>query len=300
MDKDHTTVVTGYLRRKYLTEFKETDSVNFDEAGSNKKYELPQNDTDVTHFIYADDNIGPYNLVTANELVDRCLEDRSTLTLLVPLPRSIWVGDDDAEKLGAKVFYEGVSNAISTLTEFEVGEPGCRYVVESSEPVVEVKDRTLRALCELRDTISAATWQEEGYCLRSYVVPSTDFKSGYRTRCAADPVSATHMVFGKFPKYVWVIEVMKRKLRSQHPGSATSSVIGEVVMDATDVDHLSSNVLAIHMPGIIQTRGRNEEKALYRVTGILDPYRSGRSHASNDWMSTAEAIAARGKSSGEG
>jgi hypothetical protein len=71
-------------------------------------------------------------------------------------------------------------------------------------------------------------------------------------------------------------------------------VVGEVVLDATDIDQREARAVIVHLPGLLQAEVEGEP-GIWIATGSNAPYRSGRYHASKDWSRTTVALAARWK-----
>ena len=131
---------------------------------------------------------------------------------------------------------------------------------------------------------------EERLSLRSYVITSTDFKRGFAYRCAHDNALVSQVRRARLPKFVWVVEIMSRKLRE----AKQNSVVGEVVLDASDVDLRETSALITHLPGLVQL-APSDPNGSWIVTDSREPYRSGRYHHNKDWFVDAESVASRWK-----
>lgn len=266
LNKFHARVITGYLRARDLSPDEEN-------AGSS---------TAVVAFIVADDQEGPFTVVSVSEIVADLRTKYSDLSLLIPLAPGIWVAGADAELFGAPIFARGIQRGHEAITT----KPGeCQY---HSDPAAAIT--AIDKYEELIFNPRAPAEGRQGLAIRSYVVPSTDFKRGFAKRCHQDPIAINQVRLAKLPRFVWVVEVLDRGERE----GGRSSVVGEVVLDPTDFDLNDTRALILHIPGAIQVRGEQGPEK-WHVTSKVELYQSGRYHGSNDWMNDPVATTARWK-----
>ena len=106
-----------------------------------------------------------------------------------------------AERLGASTFEEAVHRthlAASTGDgHFHTDEAGV--------------NKTLGALEKLRAALTTADPERRTLAIRSYVVPSTDFKKGFARRCP-DAVAVAQVRLANLPRFVWVVEILERAI----------------------------------------------------------------------------------------
>lgn len=288
----HAKVLTGYLRRHEVAVPDEGPAAST----------VHPSDTDVVAFIASDDQESPYSIVWVDELLDDMEELPLSNHVLFPLPRGIWVSASEAEDLGAKVFQGGVErclaslrggsgtgettdesvNADATAGDDDVEAPTpCKLHVDG-DAVAQVDAE----LASVLDEISRDSGGERDLSLRSYVTPSTDFKRSFATRCS-DQIVVNQVTVANLPKYVWVVEVIRRSERHQHH----ACVVGEVVLDATDTDLREANAYVVHLPGSVRVRGR-KQGGRWHITGTLGLYESGRYHGKRE-VDSDEALVSR-------
>jgi hypothetical protein len=181
------------------------------------------------------------------------------------------VSGANAEIVGTQAFMR----ATKTFAEAPTADPTDCTAHVSPDVVAEVS----ALLTRMHSHMTSGQTESADYSVRSYVVPGTDFKAGFAKRCKKDTVAVQQVQFANLPKFVWVVEVMKRVLRDRRK----ASVVGEIVLDATDMDIQEAKALIVHLPGSIQVRA-SVNKGPIHYTGVVAPYRSGRYHGSKDWL----------------
>jgi hypothetical protein len=278
LGRGHARVVVGYLRRSDLV----------DPTTLGEEFPYNSSETDVEAFLVSDDQAGPYRLMSVSELVDIFMSEPSVATLVIPLPRGVWVKAAEAEEVGARVFAGLPSHLLQSLNlspPEDAEEAGPAYHAHVDERgVAVVRDRVQ----ELgRDVLTGEG--PTGLAVRSYVVLASDFKAGFGRRCG-DSVAIAQLRAASLPKFVWVIEVVRRGERAKHE----PCVLGEVVLDATDIDLRETNAYIVHLPGAIKVRGASGA-GRWHVTGVVDAYPSGRYHDAPDWSVEIETAATRWK-----
>lgn len=262
----HSVVINGYLRARDMES-------------------PPQgvSPTDVVAFVVADDQAGPYVLHPLDQLIEDMTAEHSDAALLIPLAPGIWVAAKDAELVGARIFAAAVANGLEVLTD----RPDDAVFHDTTG-----ESDLAAPLSQLRHLIENPVRPEgrTGMTLRSYVVPSTDFKNGFSRRCKDDQVAVLQVRLAKLPRFVWVVELMDRAKRE----TGSPSVIGEVVLDASDLDVRDTKAAIVHIPGMIQVRN-DQGPGKWHVTGAGALYESGRYHDTNDWMTSPDARTTRWK-----
>ena len=171
---------------------------------------------------------------------------------------------DDAEDLGRKVFSGSVKSCLEALA----GD-GAGYRLHGTFDGLADTHTVLEGLREEATTTGPDSLD---LSLRGYISPSSDFKRSFAER-SPDPIACTQVQVASLPKYVWIIEVIRRSERHLHH----PCVLGEVVLDATDIDLREANAYVVHLPGAIRIRGR-VAGGRWHVTGMTDLYQSGRYH----------------------
>lgn len=259
-EERHTQVVVGYLRQEDLA----------GEAAADPE----ALHSDVVEFLVNDDQCGPYIRVPVNELVDEILYAEVLLaSVIVPLPRGLWLSGGVAESAGARILAEAVSGRVPKDTAVE-------------SPLHQLHE----------DLLS----DEDVLAVRSFATTGSDFKQGFATR-VHDDAAARLVGLTRLPKYVWVVEMIDRRLRKH----LQPAVRGTVVLDASQVvDDLSGLAsvapLIVHIPGQVFTVDQDDEDgvvyddAFWLPTGS-EPYETGRWHHDKPWLMAPERVAARAK-----
>jgi hypothetical protein len=266
LNRRHAKVITGYMRARDMT----------------PKGPCESDLTAVVAFLASDDQVGPYTVATVDDIVRDLRTKYSDGTLLIPLAPGIWVNGPDAELGGARAFAAGITRARQAI---ESGAKNCVFHTPGSEALNQIKGHESAIATSARPGN-----KNRGLALRSYVVPATDFKDGFARRCTLDPVAVAQVRLAKLPKFVWVVEVLDRGAREKD----MPSVVGEVVLDATEFDLIDTKTLILHLPGVIQVRGESGP-GKWHVTNSVGLYDSGRYHRKNDWMNEPSALTARWK-----
>ncbi|KRC51870.1 hypothetical protein ASE16_02025 [Leifsonia sp. Root227] len=223
---NHTQVVVGYLREEDLDKT----------LGDSR-----QSDThsDMVAFIVADDTRGPYEIVYLDDLVAEILNESIAATsIVIPLPRALWMTGDAAEKVATERF------AVYAQTRLEAIDKW---------PAV-AGDHQLAKSLRVALTPFAKALAKPGsnqFTVRTYASPGTDFKYSFAKR-VADEELVRQVGYTWLPKYVWVIEILDRHLRRQ----GREAVVATMVLDSTKVVFEDANEtyrdvwpLFIHLPG---------------------------------------------------
>ncbi|MCE9621853.1 MAG: hypothetical protein K8R99_05855 [Actinomycetia bacterium] len=255
---DHTVVIVGYLRNADFTEFPPDES-----------------ESSVRAFVVADDQRGPFDFLNVHDLVREVMAGDAAV--FIPLPPGLWVSGSAAEERGGLHFYEALGNLVAdALSEEEKTET---ETVSIDQEHLDSLQESLAA-CQASDGSSDVS-------VRSYAITSSDFKRGFQSLYGdLDPKAAQIVRMAAMPKFVWVVEVMRRSLRVD----GKPSVIGLVVLDATDVDERDQKVSLVRLPGLIRL-----ETGGWQVTDSTEAIASGRYHATKPWHSDPVAVTARAK-----
>lgn len=267
LHENHATVLVGYLRRRDMLA-----------ARGSRPYEA---ETDVVAFLASNDQIGPYSLVKVDELVAAFMDPTSTASLLIPLPRGVWMRATDAEELGARIFADSVGQCLNAI---EDGTDAYKHA--TPDRLTQTVDLLTALLAEINSQDGAG----RDLSVRSYVVPGTDFKQGFSQRRAKDPIAVVQVRLAALPKFVWVVEVIRRSKRR----GEDACVLGQVVLDATDLDLRETNAHIVQVPGAIRVRG-SRGAGRWHVSGVTALFASGRYHGGSDWLTSPEATASRWK-----
>jgi hypothetical protein len=257
--REHTRVICGYLRRgEYAPE---------SHAATGSDGSPAHNDPNgVSAFILQDDQDDPYTIEAVDEIVEAAASSRdggSGLTLVVPLPRGLWMSGETAERHGAAVFEHFIPQRLQALT------PWCISSEVPGELQVEYEalySHLYRAIREGSRT----------QALRTYVASSSAFKIGFSQR-VNDTAAAETLGFTRLPKFVWVVELIERSIRNSRKDA--NYVNGTVVLDASIVEDAKDpekfgSPLFLHIRGQAAGIGRYRKPSWKRTR--LDPYASGR------------------------
>ena len=143
--------------------------------------------------------------------------------LISPMPRKVWLTDDQAERFGAQSF-----------------ESWLEIIADASPKTAHnISDQT-RNLA--RETLKGVTQSQ--YTLRTYTTPASKFKELYARRCP-DRTCVAMLRAAQLPKSVWVVEMVDRNCREL---GLPASVVGEVVLDATSTHGVPISLFK-HVPG---------------------------------------------------
>jgi len=240
----HSLLVCGYYRERDLPSGKPEDS-------------------SVAGFIVMDDQDGPYQGISVDQIVNDVVKDPDAVSVVIPLPTGLWLSGEAAELAGANVFARLIESVTGTSQDQEMLE-------------LDVSDSVVARLApELVDTYTALREQISGskpceFSIRSYATHGTDFKSEFCDRL--DHAESARIVgYATLPKFVWVVEVLQRDLHRQEGQAA---VIATIVLDgsASSFDNMRPPApLVLHFPGLIQ-RADDGQWHESRATA----YRSGR------------------------
>jgi hypothetical protein len=222
--KNHTQVAVGYLR-------------NMDRRERAKD----ATETAVTAVIVADDVKGPFTIVEIEDLASEVLDGK--LSVLTPLPRSIWVSGGAAETFAIS----WLSRAAKQVSD----------LFKSSSPFAEV--------------ILAAD-SEAAYTVRTYLISSAQLKSEIAYRWASEIEMVDRICQMQLPKYVWMCEAVDRKAREDPDAACVAALL---CLDATipEVDRAfphDATPLFVRVPGGFRTYelvGRNVQQQTSRGPG---------------------------------
>ena len=225
----HTQVVVGYLREKDL---------------SPRKSDGADTHSDVVAFIVSDDQKGPYVVVPIGEIVEEFTNEAWAATqLVVPLPRSLWMSGDAAERIASITFPAAAKGRKKRLRS---------WARMKDDPKLAATHQ--RKLGEFEKGLTGPGVDK--YTIRTYATTGVDFKDSFSERIRTRAVDDDELVRGAavvhLPKYVWVVEVLDRALRR----AASPSVVATMVLDATHTVHNLKKLgpadlapLFVHLPG---------------------------------------------------
>jgi hypothetical protein len=100
--------------------------------------------------------------------------------------------------------------------------------------------------------------QQGDFTVRIYGIDSSEYKFALDSRTGFDSDVARQYRLAPWPRNLWVIEAVDRKLR----GTASGSVLGEVIIDPTANHYpsrLDPGILAAHAPGYWMRRTPDED-----------------------------------------
>ena len=178
----------------------------------------------VEHFILNDDREGPYRILHLQDLFGE--SDQDDVLIFTPPPALI-LSADNAEVLGASRVETEVSRAL-TIPDISA---------------------------ERRDafTVLSKRMHDEGdIAVRTFAMEGNLFKQSFLKRCGDDPSACALVATCRLPKYVWVCELVDRKVRdAASTDPVVRMVVGEVVIDATAADPATADVLLMHLPSLV-------------------------------------------------
>jgi hypothetical protein len=288
-DQEHTQVVCGYLREEDLRPVDAQSTSNAEQARPTPDLPKGQLHSAVVSLLVQDDQKGPYERVPVADLarlVADASEPWSSLSVIVPLPRGLWLSGQKAERLGADIFAACVKRrheALASWAAFHAltDDAGAMCAAELG-PVLASVDSN----------------RNSNLAIRSYASTGSDFKRGFAERLAGDAVAVRVCALTPMPKYVWVVEAIDRELRAQ----GGQAVRGTVVIDGSAVSVSGSFAelnlrmpLLVHLPGQISRMRPDVFDDAHWEPTLLQPYFSGRWHHARDWLLSAESTAARSK-----
>jgi hypothetical protein len=171
------------------------------------------------HFVAQDDEVGPYRLV------EDFAHDRHGRWdwLIVPLPVKVFTPGEIAESLGQ----EQILQTASASAHPDAGRLVHSVAGDADEPRIS---------------------------FRSTVIRSNQFKACLLDR-GFDDLTATMYRRLPMPRWVWVIEAIRRDLRDKRE----SAVLAEALIDATDHSR-DPHVLAWRVPGALWTWRPDEDQ----------------------------------------
>jgi hypothetical protein len=244
--QEHTQVTIGYIRN--------SDRIKSAESSSSPSA--------VTAVIVSDDPDGPFEVVELDELAQEIL-DEATL-LLTPLPKSIWLSGEAAERAAIVWFTELTTEAVGVVAK----------ATPDDEDLIGL-------LADFYEGVGGEGGTK--YTVRSYLIDSVNFKIDIAERLAQDPRTVDAICEIQMPKYIWVCEVVDRNLRS----SATST-IACIALDATmaEVDGdvpLDVYPLFVQIPGLMRIfnlLGQDSGETAW-FPSLRGPYLAGQWHESS-------------------
>jgi len=267
--RGHAQVICGYVRDEDL-------------AG-NANADLDPSHSDVSAFLVNDDLVGPFQLESIDELISDTLDGPRLeakswpFSLLVPLPRGLWLEGGLAEAAGANA----IAGACEQLETWAAGHEAS--MSDAAQALLEFI-RTRRA----NETTTAA-----GYAVRSFAMTGTDFKRSY-SEVVEDERAARAVSKIQLPKFVWVVEILDRSLRPGPNDQPRPAVVATAIVDGSAVAHSGwgterISVLAVHLPGHLSTYRSDWEEVTDapRYTCRWNHYR--------EWLTSPQASAERGK-----
>lgn len=184
----HAQVVVGYVRNE------------------DRSNPLDGSPSAVTAFIVSDDSGGPFETVEVEDIVDEVA--RGETTPVTPLPRSLWLTGDFAER-SAIAWFSKHAQAIRSFSDMRTGPEF---------------DSFAAAVCD--DELDKLT-------IRSYWTHSVDFKIDIadNSRFGKNPEIVRAIGEKSMPKYIWVSEAIDRKLRE----SGQPAVVGTLAISGAVV-----------------------------------------------------------------
>lgn len=269
-DEGHTRVLCGYVKHEDLQDSGGPDGI----LGRNA----------VAAFIACDDLLGPFELVSVCDLVGGALNSKSggIFSLVVPLPKGLWLGGEMAESYGASMFRKVISQRLDQLPQWVASGHATRAEKQH--------ERALRRIVE-----KMTNGQDPGLAVRTYATTGSDFKVSFGAR-VRNKVAARITGYVRLPKYVWVVEVVDRELKAS---GKPRSVVGTVVLDATafasGTDRRAPIPLLCHIPGQISELAANTYQNERWHEAGLTPYESGRWNHEQASYLLAESFASKVK-----
>lgn len=270
--EDHSQVVCGYVREE--------------DVAKNFPVHRTGGQTDVVGLIVHDDQVGPYQVVPVDDILDQVLGGTDTVSVLVPLPRGLWLSGKSAEIAGSTVFATVVQERSRTFGE----RPA------SKRPRGEEGRRLRELLAELCDITESG--RRGRLAVRSYAITGSDFKQDFARRID-DPEAAKVVGYTPLPKYVWVVEVLDRDLRKLNQ----PAVLGTVVLDGSAVSdgvHRPPSPLVVHIPGQISRIQFDAFDEDYWVSTHTHSYHTGRWNHKHSGVLDAARVASRSKTASIG
>lgn len=292
--EEHTQVIVGYVRRsdhedgvQSLPAFREGHTDDEDHADDlddlSRQPELGAADedgrSDVEYFIVADDQHGPFELVSVEKLAGWVRRQRAKV--LVPLPKGLSMTGRSAEKLGVRL----LSIYMGVRVQAVRGAGGPSSVEEE-------------ALLAFHDHLS--TKMSEKYTVRTYATTGIDLKASVSRRLGDVHDITRTLSMQPMPKFVWVMEVIDRQRRRDR---RRESVRAMVVLDASQVlaKKLDDETLLtqmrpvfLHYPGtinVVRPLNGNDEA----IPATFDAYSTGRWDHKYLLDGSAERIAVHSK-----
>lgn len=185
---------------------------------------LSQDPSRVENFILNDDGKGPYQIEHVEDLVGNDDQDM----LIFPTPPGLILGGQEAEVIGAAFVQELL------------------FTLLSGDKISAHQRQSLGWL--------EASLSESELALRTYMAEGNLFKRSFALRCSEDILASRLVPACRLPRYVWVCEIIDRRLRHADGALADKSVVGQIVIDGSAVHASRAEVLVSHLPGWLGLR----------------------------------------------
>lgn len=183
-----------------------------------------------------DDAAGPYIRVE-DPWNEPAQEHKPWRHVILPLPPKIYMTGERAEAIGRWWYGEWIASA------------------DPANPLRKAHD-------------------DGDFTVRTYGIDSSEFKFALRSRPGFDSDVARQYRLAPWPRNLWVVEAVDRKLR----GTDGGSVLGEVIIDPT-ANHYPSQfdpgILAAHVPGYWMLTSTDDDTQVAGACGE-DRYETGR------------------------
>jgi hypothetical protein len=173
--------------------------------------------------------------------------------LVLPAPRGIRTSGSDAEAAAGDAVLSLPFDLRASLIDF-AKELRRKYAGTGADPdAVRLLIRDAKRLSDGISGFEADVWNKH-IALRTYATTGTVYKSKFGFRCSnagnavhPDPTALRTIREFPFPKFIWVVELMDRRVRDLRSGQPP--VVGEIIVDAS-VTPTDPDVLLIHLPGV--------------------------------------------------
>jgi hypothetical protein len=259
---DHSYLVCGYVRSEHLKQ-----------PGDNHPSDIDSRA--VASFLVNDDSRGPYRLLALSNILER-VQNGDQISVLVPLPRGLWLDGSAAETAGLRAF-ESLLGQRKTETGFD-------------SHVEKLREDLLNAIDKNKPS--------QRFGVRSFVSVSSDFKRDFAQR-SADRVAARVAGYAFMPKFVWSVEIYDRDLLA----ASAPAVVGTVVLDGSSVS--DDGVIRppapvfVHLPGEVASPRElgDDDDPLDWTRVSVTAYQSGRWSTRNSTFANADRFSARVKTS---
>ncbi|MFL2002229.1 hypothetical protein [Microbacterium sp. A1-JK] len=309
-DEDHTVVVVGYLRRS-----------DFEAAGEGTAqidlHEIPTSDeedladllspaapnsahvdaqSDVVYLIVADDQRGPFELLSLESLAESVDTDDSKV--MVPLPHGLALTGQTAERTAIRLMGLYVDICARPIrAEGFPAELRESALLQFSEDLATADSQVSR----LADPATPSSGSQK-YTIRTYVTTGVDLKAGVSRRLGERfPDLATALTMQALPKFVWVLEVIDRKRRRARKRDTVRALLvldaSQVISGSLDDETLKVTVrpMFIHIPGSSLVYAVKPIPGSVWVRDTFQAYSTGRWDHNQLTKGAAERVAIHGK-----